>query len=341
MVLLPETDAYGGAIVAERLGAAVRDTAGADRAAGGDRRGRRRSRSPSRSASPSTPSTAPPRSRCWTPPTTRSTRPRRPGRDTYRLAEPVGRATEIAAFRPAYRERAFRSAPPAARPAGRSRRGRAAADSLAACPGTIQRRCGDPNDHERARDRPPSGQGRHPGGRPGHPVPAGHQGRARRSCCRSSTGRCCSTSSRRRPRPASPTCCWSPGAARPRWSTTSTGGPTWRPGWRRRATWSGSPRSADQRARRDLHLPAGRAARPRPRGRHGRLARRRQRRSRCCSATSSSRRPSRCCRRCSTCRPDRRHRAGVHGGDPRGDLALRHRLGRPAVRRCGDATSSR
>ena len=40
------------------------------------------------------------------------------------------------------------------------------------------------------------------------------------------------------------TCCWSPGGARRRWWTTSTAGPTSRRGWRRRATSSGSPRSA-------------------------------------------------------------------------------------------------
>ena len=58
-----------------------------------------------------------------------------------------------------------------------------------------------------------------------------------------------------------------------------------------------------QRAGRDLHLPAGRAARPRPRRRRTPSRTSATSPSRCCSATSSSSRPSRCCRRCSTCRP--------------------------------------
>ena len=81
----------------------------------------------------------PPASRCSTPPTTRSTRRRRPGRDTLPAGGATGsdrtRSPELPC-RPARARPKTACRGPAARQPGHSRRGRAAADSLAACRST-------------------------------------------------------------------------------------------------------------------------------------------------------------------------------------------------------------
>ena len=286
-MLLPETDAYGGAIVAERLGAAIRDIpvpietrrvdaatgllvdripisvsigvavypgARRDRTAGAGRGRRRAVRGQERG----------------------------PGH------VPAGRGGFAGRTGRAIRSRRT------PRPAGRSRRGRVVADSLAACPGTIR---------AEGAVTPQMTTNAHASGRRAVKAVIPAAGLATRflpatkavpkellpvvdrpvlqyiveeAAAAGITRRPADHRSRQdqHGRPLRP-------PALPRVAAGGEG----RPG----AAGRGPPH---QRTGRDLHLPAGRAARARSRGRLRRVARRRQRRSRCCSATSSSTRTS-------------------------------------------------
>ena len=233
------------------------------------------------------------RRRCSTPPTTRCTR-RRP---------PAGTRTGWPTVGPSHgrrRTRPISSADaPAARPAGHSRRGRAVADSLAAC----RSRPSDPATSHRRR----AGRGRSKA-----VIPAA--GLATRFL----------PATKAVPKELLPVVdrpvlqyiveeaaaagisdvLLITGRGKTRWSTTSTASPYLEARLEEKGDHERlAAVRRTERAGRDLHLPAGRAARPRARGRRTPSRTSATSRSRCCSATSSSTRPSRCCRRCSTCRP--------------------------------------
>ena len=90
---------------------------------------------------------------------------------------------------------------PAPRPAASSTRRRSSASLCS----TKQGFSDDARQHDPTTNMQKITKAVFPGRGPRHPLPARHQGRARRRCCRSSTSRSSSTRWRRRSRPASPT----------------------------------------------------------------------------------------------------------------------------------------
>ena len=349
-MLLPETDAHGGGDRGRAAGRGGPRTPGARspraprRIAGADRG------DASRSASPSIPDHGSTGAAVLDAADDALYAAKNAGRDTYRLAEPSPLTRSPLA---AGTVRAMpRGSTAGDAGGGRQPPRQAAADSLAACPEHSANLAATPtaNAHASAA----GGQGRHPGGRTGHPVPAGHQGGAQGAAAgRRPAGAAVHRRGGGRGRHQRRAAGHRPGQdlhGGPLRPPPGPGGPAGGEG-RRRAAGRGHAAPASW----PRSTPAGRASRSASATRSAYAeshvgdepvrgaARRRVRRA-----------PSRCCRRCSTCRPApaascwrssrstrrRPTRYGIASVEP-AEPTDRRRRGRRGDRPGGEAASRR